>query len=328
MKKAVLIGCGAISTNHAAALKSLSGVDFVAVCDPDRAAARALLDQHGLSLPIYEDYLEMFDKEQPDAVHICTPHFLHAPMAIAALKRNINVFLEKPACMTREELASLKKAEQESRAILCTCFQNRFLGCVAKAREVLAEEKNGKLLGARAFVTWKRCGEYYTESPWRGKIATEGGSVLINQAIHTLDLLLQFMGEPESVQGAIGTYATAPHNDTEDTAHIYMTFPEGKMGLFYATNCYCKSRRVELELTCENRIIKIVGGDRLYVDDQLYYEGKQDSGVGKAVWGNGHEILIGRFYDALEKGGPSPVSLESASESLNVLWKLYDQTRN
>lgn len=327
MKKAVLIGCGAISTNHAAVLKSLENVTFAAVCDPDQAAAKALLAEHGLTLPIYSDYKEMLEKETPDAVHICTPHFLHTPMIVEALSRDMNVFTEKPVCMTPEELPLLEEAEKQSKGILCTCFQNRFLGCVAKAKEVLGEKETGKILGARAFVTWKRGGEYYTESPWRGKIATEGGSVLINQSIHTLDLLLQFMGKPERVQGAIGTYTTLPHNDTEDTAHIHLTFPEGKMGLFYATNCYCKSRRVELELTCENRLVKIVGGDRLYVDDVLVYEGKQGQSVGKAVWGRGHEELIRLFYEALETGAASPVPLQSAAESLKVLWALYAQCR-
>lgn len=325
MKKAVLIGCGAISTNHADALKNLKDVNFAAVCDPNPEAAKALLDLHGLELPVYADYKEMIAVEKPDAVHICTPHFLHAEMAIYALDHGVNVFLEKPACMTREELAPLMEAEKRSDAILCVCFQNRFLTCVEKAREVLAEEKTGEILGARAFVTWKRGGEYYTESPWRGKIATEGGSILINQSIHTLDLLLQFMGEPETVQGAIGNYTT-PYNDTEDTAHIYMTFPGKKMGVFFATNGYCKSRKIELELTCENRLIRFVG-DKLYVDDELYYEGQTGANRGKSVWGKGHGILIQQFYKALEEGKPSPVSLESASVSLGVLWDLFDQTR-
>lgn len=325
MKKTVLIGCGAISTNHADALKNLPAVNFAAVCDPNPEAAKALMELHGLDLPVYADYKEMFAVEKPDAVHICTPHFLHAEMAIYALDRGINVFLEKPACMTREELAPLMEAEKRSSAILCVCFQNRFLTCVEKAREVLAEEKTGEILGARAFVTWKREGAYYTESPWRGKIATEGGSILINQSIHTLDLLLQFMGTPETVQGAIGNYMT-PYNDTEDTAHIYMTFPNKKMGVFFATNGYCKSRKIELELTCENRLIRFVG-DKLYVDDELYYEGQTGANRGKSVWGKGHGILIERFYKALENGEASPVPLESAAVSLGVLWDLFDQTR-
>ncbi len=325
MKKAVLIGCGAISTNHVEALKNLPDVNFSAVCDPDEKAAKAMLSLHSLDLPIYADYKEMFALEKPDAVHICTPHYLHAEMAIYALDRGINVFLEKPACMTREELVRLMEAEKRSDAILCVCFQNRFLTCVEKAREVLAQEETGALLGARAFVTWQREGAYYTESPWRGKIATEGGSVLINQSIHTLDLLLLFMGEPLTVQGAIGNYAT-PYNDTEDTAHIYMTFPNKKMGVFFATNGYCKSRKIELDLTCENRVIRFVG-DKLYVDDELYYEGQAGANRGKSVWGKGHGVLIRSFYKALEEGTPSPVSLESASVSLKVLWDLFDQTR-
>ena len=326
MKKAVLIGCGAISENHLAILHEMPEVDLTAVCDISPEAARQALSREGISLPIYTDYKEMLEKEKPDAVHICTPHFLHAEMAIYALDRGVNVFLEKPACMTPEELPLLEAAVERSCAILCVSFQNRFLSAVEKAKEVLKDPGTGKILGGRAIVTWMRNGAYYTESPWRGRIATEGGSVLINQSIHSLDLLLQFLGDPDSVQGAIGTYATAPHNDTEDTAHIYMTFPDGKSGVFFATNNYCKTTSAQIDIVCENKTLSLAA-DRLFIDRQLVFEGKRGRILGKAAWGKGHGILIDAFYRALEEGGKSPVPLESAARSLKVIWEVYRQNR-
>jgi predicted dehydrogenase len=326
MKKAVLIGCGAISENHIGILKEMPEVNFSAICDIDPKAAKRTVEREGLSLNVYTDYKEMLEKEKPDAVHICTPHFLHAPMAIYALERGINVFLEKPACMTPEELPALMEAEKNSSAILCISFQNRFLEAVGVAEKMIASGEYGKVMGGRAIVTWSRGGEYYTESPWRGKIATEGGSVLINQSIHSLDLLLYFLGEPENITGMIGTHTTGPYNDTEDTAHIIMKYPDDKVGIFFATNSYFKSARVEVDIACEKKNLRL-SGDRLSVNGEIVFEGTKGVRRGKEVWGKGHSILIDEFYKALEEGRESPVPLESAVKSLKVIWELYRQNR-
>jgi len=320
--RAVLIGCGAISQNHASILKEMKGrVDLVALCDTVPENAKVLMETVGLDLPVYTDYREMFDQVMPDAVHICTPHFLHAQMAIDALDRGIHVFLEKPAAMTPRQLAELEEAEKRSKATLCVCFQNRFLTCNQTAMEKIRSAEAGKILGARAFVTWYRGGEYYTESPWRGKLATEGGSVLMNQSIHTLDLLLWFLGEPKTVDGAIGNYQNTM-NETEDTAHLYMTFPQGQKALFYATNTYCKSAKIEWEVVCENMTLRSVG-HKLFINDEPVVTRQEGSNAGKAVWGKGHSILIGEFYRALEEGKESPVPLSSAAVPLRAIWELF-----
>lgn len=329
MKTVALIGCGSISRNHIHAIRDLEEmgrVRLVALCDIVPEAAEKLSCEEQISVPIYTDYREMLLKEKPDAVHICTPHHLHTRMAIFALEHQINVFLEKPLCILPEDLERIAEAEKKSTAMLCVCYQNRFLNAVTRAKEMIGTEQVGSPLGARAFVTWCRGGEYYTQSPWRGKIATEGGSVLMNQSIHTLDLLLWFLGDPERVEGAIGNYHTAAYNDTEDTAHLYMTFPDGKVGIFYATTAYCVSSKIELEIVCEKKVLKLTG-DKLSVDGVPVLLEQPGKNRGKEVWGKGHGILIARFYEALEKNEPSPVPLEEAARSLKTLWALYQKVR-
>lgn len=320
--KTVLIGCGAISRNHVHALSCLNPCPLVAVCDTDRAAAEALLSEMGLSLPIYTDYREMLETVRPDAVHICTPHHLHAEMAIEALGRDIHVFMEKPVCINRAQLSRLQKAEQESAALLCICFQNRFINAVQTAKAMVESGELGRIRGARGFVTWDRGGAYYSESPWRGSIDTEGGSVLMNQSIHTLDLLLYFLGKPDEIKGTIANYRNL-QNDTEDTAHLYLKFPEERVALFYATNTFCRSRRVEWELICDNAILR-AEGEKLYCNDSLIVESQSGTNKGKAVWGKGHEILIEAFYRAIRVSLPSPVPLSSAVDTMETIWTLYE----
>jgi len=325
--RSALIGCGAISRNHVHVLKELrEETELVALCDVNKEAAEELAREFLWDLPVYTDYLEMLDRVKPDAVHLCTPHFLHAEMAVEALNRGIHVFMEKPVCTTPEQLAALEEAERRSSAMLCICFQNRFLDSSRKAREMISSGEAGKILGARGFVTWDRGGDYYSKSPWRGKIATEGGSVLMNQAIHTLDLILWFMGGvPETVKGAIGNYRNTM-NDTEDTAHLYMTFPENRVALFYATTTYCRSARIEWELVCEKKILHFEGPE-LSVDGEKIVSRQEGSNAGKSVWGKGHGILIREFYRAIREGAPSPVPLAEASVSLRTIWALYDACR-
>ena len=128
----------------------------------------------------YASLEEMIEKEQPDVLHVCTPHYLHVPMTQYALERGINVFMEKPPAITLAQLDQLKQAVYASKAKLGLCYQNRYNPSYRAAKEFIASGAAGKVLGARGLVTWNRPAPYYTQSEWRGKLATEGGGVLIN----------------------------------------------------------------------------------------------------------------------------------------------------
>ena len=322
MNKTAVIGCGAIAAVHAKALAENGRVSLSCLCDVDPAKAKAMAKTLGVDLPVYTDYREMLAREELDAVHVCTPHFLHAEMAEAALAAGVNVFLEKPACMTPAEVPALEKAAAESRAKLCVCFQNRFNPSTEKLRDMIADGKLGKVLGGRGIVTWDRGGAYYTLSPWRGKKATEGGSVMINQALHTLDLLQFFCGDPVSVKGAASNFRT-PCNDTEDTAVLYLTFPGGGDGLFLGSTAYCRSAPAELEVVTEAGVARLEGG--VLTLNGAVIVPSETAAPGKAVWGNGHTRLIDLFYEALEKDLPAPVPLSEGLRALRTVWSLYGQ---
>lgn len=125
-------------------------------------------------------------------MHICTPHYLHVPMAVYGLTHGVHVFMEKPPVISGEQLAQLEEAVAGSDRRLGLCFQNRYNPSVQEVKKLLASGEAGRIRGARGLVTWSRGREYYTESGWRGSLATEGGGALINQSVHTLDLLAYF----------------------------------------------------------------------------------------------------------------------------------------
>ena len=211
MYRSVIIGCGAISSKHADAIIN-TGNALIAACDTDSAALSNFCKKYNCRG--YADYKAMLDKEMPDAVHICLPHYLHFEAADYALSKDIAVFLEKPPAVNESELERLYKYSDKK---LTVCFQNRFNATTESALEIIRSGKYGKLVGANAYVTWNRYGDYYTKSNWRGKKRTEGGSVLINQAIHTLDLLCFLLGSPTAVRSTLSEL-DHPYTDTEDTA--------------------------------------------------------------------------------------------------------------
>ena len=99
---AAVIGCGLISKNHFKALKNVEHVCCTAVCDIDPDKARAAAEIHGIH-QVYSDYKELLKDPDIDVVHICTPHYLHARMAIDALKAGKHVLCEKPMALTKED---------------------------------------------------------------------------------------------------------------------------------------------------------------------------------------------------------------------------------
>ena len=172
--KVALIGCGNISKKHFEALEALNNVSLCAVADIRPARAEAAAKQYGGRA--YTDYKEMLAREKPDAVHICTPHDLHVPMALDALKFGCHVFCEKPAAITPDDLDALQKAQTESGRQVGVCFQNRCNTGAKEAKRLLEAETYGKLLAIRASVDWCRGEDYYSDD-WHGKKAREGGGV-------------------------------------------------------------------------------------------------------------------------------------------------------
>ncbi|MET0976004.1 MAG: Gfo/Idh/MocA family oxidoreductase, partial [Leifsonia sp.] len=255
--RAAVIGCGDISSLHLAALATVPGATLVAVCDTDadRLAAASVAKE----VPGFADHLRLFDEVKPDVVHICTPHDTHAVIAVAALDRGIDVILEKPLAHTRDEADRLQLAAERSGARLAVCFQNRYNAPVQAARLALATGDLGAVLGASATVLWHRSAEYYLDRPWRGRWSTGGGGLLMNQAIHTLDLVQWLVGPVESVSGNASTRFLEDVIEVEDTAEMVLRHVNGARSVFYATLAHSSNAPVDIEIVTERATLHIRG---------------------------------------------------------------------
>lgn len=311
-----IIGCGGISAVHAQVLGELENTALAACADllPERAA------RYGCAA--YTDYLQMLDAEKLDAVHLCTPHYLHPVMAEEAARRGVAVFTEKPPAIDAEGWEKVKRAAE--RVPVGICFQNRYHPHIQACKRFLREGTYGALLGIRAFVTWNRTAEYYAAADWKGKWATEGGGALINQAIHTLDLIVGFLGLPDQAEAALHTRRLRGAIEVEDTAEIYLQ-KDGVPALLFASNAYSQDAPVMIELHLAQAVIRLEG-DLMTV----IREGKKqeiacitDPIIGRSYWGAGHKACIADFYRSIETGTPYPNDPASCEATLRTLFRLY-----
>ncbi len=324
-----IVGCGGIAVIHAKCLKKLSKHELVAYADNKPERAEAFAKEYGGNA--YTSLEEMIEKERLDAIHICTPHYLHTPMAIYGLKSGMHVFMEKPPVISKEQWKELKDAAAGSDCQLGLCFQNRYNPSIIKAKEMISSGEAGKVIGARGIVTWNRKAEYYTESDWRGKLDYEGGGALINQSIHTLDLLHYLVGQPlESVDAVIANHHLKGIIEVEDMMSAYVRYPEAVV-CFYATTAYNADSAPFIEVNCEHMVIRIEemnitcyhkNGEAVLIP----VEGKQ--GYGKSYWGAGHEDCIGDFYQSIEQHKPFALNPVTMEETVLLMLGAYESARN
>ncbi|MBQ9730095.1 MAG: Gfo/Idh/MocA family oxidoreductase, partial [Clostridia bacterium] len=237
--KTAIVGLGVIGKVHEKVLETLS---IPAACACDILESEILrYGEKG-----YQNYSKMLEEEKPQVVHICTPHYLHAEMIIEALERGIHVLCEKPICIQKEEIENILEAEKRSSAQLGVCFQNRYNPSTLLAKELLSGKK---IRSAEGSVRWHRDAAYYAQAQWRGKKRTEGGGVLVNQAIHTLDLLQLFCGMPSKVIATCENRSLQGVIEVEDTVNMTCM---GKVNFsLFATNAEVNERPAEIRFIME-----------------------------------------------------------------------------
>jgi predicted dehydrogenase len=318
---------------HAYPVNALANCTLVAVCDnkEDRAKAKAV----EFNCKYYLDYEEMIDKEKLDVVHVCTPHYMHPPIVIAALKKGCNVLTEKPMSVKYEDSVAMVDTADATGKTLGVIFQNRYNPGSILAKKVMDSGELGKILGAKLNVTWMRTDEYYSKSDWKGTWDKEGGGVMIDQAIHTFDLLRWLLNsEPEYVDCHIEN-RTHKIIDVEDEADGIIKFKNGVVASFYTINYYSTDSNVEVEIHGEKGKINIsadtctvtFADGRSYVADKIPGETFSYGNV-KGYWGVSHIKQIEAFYKSLEKGERPFIDGHEALGTMKLVLGLYDSGRS
>jgi UDP-N-acetyl-2-amino-2-deoxyglucuronate dehydrogenase len=227
-----LIGCGAISTQHIEAIAAVEGSVLVAVESASTERARTAGERWGV--PWTTDLDELLARDDVDAVAICTPSGSHAEIALAALRRGKHVVVEKPLALSVADADAVIAEGRRASRLVATISQRRFEPVMQAVRAALADNAFGRIALVIGEGLYHRPQSYYNSAAWRGTRAMDGG-VLMNQAIHMVDLVRWIGGPVASVAGQVATIGHAM--EAEDTATVSLRFANDALGSIVATTC-------------------------------------------------------------------------------------------
>ncbi len=321
-----IIGCGRISVMHLQSIKDLKETMLVAVCDNKKDRADLTAKKYGVKA--YYDYKEMLGSEQIDVVHLCLPHYLHSSIACYAFSKGVHVITEKPMDIDLESAENAVKEAKKSGLQFGVISQCRYNNSAKLVKEAVENGRLGKIISARSTLTWKRDDEYYSESDWKGTWDKEGGGVVIDQAIHSIDLVNWMVNsEVESISCSM---ANRGHSivKVEDSAEGLIKYKNGVRYGFYCMNNYGVDEPIEIKLYCEKGKVTFNYDDALieYFDGnkEEAHQDKVESIVGgKDYWGFQHVRQIKQFYDALSGKEPLDISGEEALKTHRLIMDIY-----
>jgi predicted dehydrogenase len=315
-----------VSVVHLRAIENLAGIDLVGVCDTDPARAAAAAERYGV--PPFADHRQLLEATRPEVVHVCTPHHQHAPVAIDCLDAGVGVLVEKPVAHTVAEADRLIAEAREHPDVKAgICLQNRYNATARAARGLLESGELGAVLGGSATLLWHRDPEYYRARPWRGRARDSGGGVLINQAIHTLDLIEWLLGDVVQVRGRTGRYALDGVVDVEDTANALLDHAGGARSVIFATVANVTDSPVTIEILTERAALLIRGDLTVsYADGRTETVAERRASTGgRSYWGASHELLIADFYRTLADPEPFWIGPQEGARSLRLIQQIYRQ---
>lgn len=349
-----IVGCGAIGPTHAGVLKQIPEAQLVAVADllPDRAQAMA--QKFGVER-VYKTDAQLIADKNVDVVIFATPSGMHADQAVAALRAGKHVVVEKPMDVTLAACDRMIAAEKETGKKLGVISQHRWDHASIFVKDAIESGKLGKLILVEMRVPWWRTQQYYDSGDWRGTWKMDGGGALMNQGVHTVDLMQWLAGPVESLTAQV---STAGHEriEVEDVAVASLKFKNGAIGTLCAsTACYNgQLARIDLfgtegtatiegdrlkmfrlkdgtDMTSEEasrHAVSVAMGGTASVREEtasrLSSAAEKDPG---AVWGDAHREQLKDFIRAIRTDGKPLIHGAEGRKPLEIILAVYESAR-
>ena len=336
-----IIGCGLIAANHVTALKGIADVDVVAVADVDTARARDFARRHGIPQAVAQ--AEQIFAAGLDAVTVCTPHSAHAEGVLLAAHNGVHVLCEKPIALSLRDAERMVDATARAGVLFGVLFQRRFWPAAQRIRRALDEGRLGPPICGGVLARLRRDAAYYAE-PWRGQWDTEGGGVLMTQAIHHIDLLQWFMGRARRVTGRFATLAHQDFLEVEDTAAAVVEFASGAVATIQAATTFSPGLGAQVWVSDARGATASVTEfpEGVGFTDLWTLPGEEEFAT---VYGTHHEfdlplprvhenlvpyhrMQIEDFVAALRAGREPAVTGREAMRSLEIVQAIYESSRS
>jgi UDP-N-acetyl-2-amino-2-deoxyglucuronate dehydrogenase len=342
-----ILGCGVIGPHHARAIAGLDSAELVAVADVVPELAEELAGEYECS---WHTSLEaMLSGADLDAVCVCTPSGMHADDAVAALRAGKDVVIEKPVDVTLKAADRLLDVQRSTGRRVAVVSQHRFDAATRAVHEAVSNGEFGRLTSGSAEVRWWRSQSYYDSGGWRGTWELDGGGVLINQAIHSIDLLQWLMGPVVEVTAYTGLLAHE-RIEVEDTAVAILTFAGGALGTIVATTAAYPGLTARIAVHGDR-------GSAVIDDDELRYFHAAGEGQEGEAYGGGenqaekvmeqygasgsgpgagadpgslsmaHRDQIQDFVEAVREGREPSINVEEGRKPLAIISAIYESVR-
>ena len=333
-----IVGCGMIANFHAKAIGDAQGAHLVGCTARRNDASQEFAKTYGCQA--FESLEQMLQSDEVHAVSICTPSGAHLDPAVAAAKAGKHVVVEKPLEITTERCDQIIQACDDAGVRLAVTFQSRFHESSKLMKQAVDAGRFGKVTMGDAYVKWFRSQEYYDSGAWRGTWALDGGGALMNQAIHSVDLLLWLMGPVKEISAMTATM-THERIEVEDVAVANLKFENGALGVIEATTTAFPGSLKRIEISgsngtaiLEEEDIKMWEfADATDEDERIKKEmaGRTETGGGaadpSAIGHHGHTQLFEEFVAAVNENRPSSLDGHEGRRSVEVIQAIYESAK-
>jgi UDP-N-acetyl-2-amino-2-deoxyglucuronate dehydrogenase len=329
-----IVGCGMISRFHAKAVADIRGAKVVACQDAFPQAADKLAAELGCTA--YHDLDALLADPDVEVVTICTPSGLHMEPAVAAAKAGKHIIVEKPLDITLKRCDAMIGAAKKAGVVLSTIFPSRFHKSSQLVKQAIDKGRFGRLTMGDAYVKWFRTQEYYDSGAWRGTWKLDGGGALMNQAVHSVDLLLWFMGPALEVTAFAATLAHQ-RIEVEDVVVATVRFANGALGVIEASTATWPGelKRIEISGDAGSAIVREEDlavwkfAKETKADDTIRQSmaSRTQTGGGaadpKAIGHHGHTLQFQDVLAAIKKGKQPLIDGPEGRKAVELILAIY-----
>ena len=335
-----VVGLG-MGQTHAVDIVDARGARLAAVCDIDEERLNLVGDKYGVTK--YVAYDDLLKDDEIDVVNICVPSGMHSDFTVMAAEAGKHVIAEKPEDVSLEKIDAMIAATKKAGVKLQVIFQERFVPLNRKIKEAIDTGRLGKLVGIHGDVRWYRAQSYYEgRGAWKGTWNMDGGGSLMNQGVHTVDLMQWLAGPVKSVFGAMGVFT---HNmDTEDKTAAILKFENGTIGTINTMTSAYPGLDTGLFIHGEKGSMVKSDGDliawRIQGEQELEEEKtmlatygpkeKRDATVASdpmALSWRGHLLQIEDMVRAIREDSSPTITGEGARHAVEIVLAIYDSAR-
>ncbi|WP_236979231.1 Gfo/Idh/MocA family protein [Membranihabitans maritimus] len=326
-----IIGTGSIVELHIESIKEIDNATVVALCSSNEARAKEAEEKY--NIPCYSSLASLFANEKIDAISICTYSGNHLEPCVEAAKRGIHVITEKPLEVTLDRADQMINACKENNVKFACIFQSRFKPDYLKLKSAIEDGKLGKLILGNAYIKWFRSEDYYAGSNWRGTMKGDGGAALINQGIHTIDLLLSLMGDVKSIVGKVKT--TLHDIEGEDLGVAILDFQNGATGVIEGSTALYPGYPERLEIYGEHGSVILEGGKITSWNlkgDTTKASSPQESDSGSSdpmsISYKYHKLQLSDFVESIIHDKKPLITGEEGRPALEVIKTIYKSSES